>query len=216
MAKDSYYLVFRSYKKKERSDPMDRKVFYGWSQSKNVILAFLEQRNSKKYYVQKMSEDAVSKLFGEELEDGTMINFVELRSAKSLEMVKLFITPFELKESEKRIQKMFRDASTLSPSAGEDIMSVIELFMNLDDYYGQALFFLGFRPSEIDDLFPSADPSDDWSNTLPIEDQIDDSYYNSDCDIPGMVPVTPFILENVSKQIIYSLESFIKVLRDDM
>lgn len=180
MSKWNKYLVYRKYSQEERYDPAERLVFYGWSDSKDVVMAFLKQRTLSKYKVRKFHPDGDIRDY---VGDDSYIDRVNLKSAKSGESIILFITKRELDESEKKIDRMFRNLSSVQ-SAGDRIIEVLTLFVNLTEYYMSALDFLGFNPPELESLFPSA--------TLD------------------------FVTTDVSKKIIYSLESFIRVLRDDM
>lgn len=213
MSKDHRFIVFRKYKANERPEN-EREVYYGWTHSKSVVLAFIKQRSEKKYKIQKIPITTIERIYGEDLDDDTMINYVELKSVESGEKVNLFITKVELNEAEKKIQRYFRDLSSLAKY--DDCMKLLELVMNLQPYYGSALFFLGFRPPEIDDLFASADPSDDYSNIDGVEEVIDECYNNPGEIYPNMSPVGPSVVEDICRKVIYSLESFIKVLKDDM
>ena len=53
----SIYIVSRVFSKEERPDPSDRRVFYGWSNSKHTIKAFIKQRDPKKYEYKKYDEE---------------------------------------------------------------------------------------------------------------------------------------------------------------
>ncbi len=174
----------------------------------------MKQRNYKKYQIRKFHLDEIRKFYGDDLDEATMLNIVELKSAKTKEKYKIIMTQVELQEAEKKILRLVQEYTSLE-SAGEDIMDVLRLFVNLTDYYASALFFLGFRPKELDAICPSADYHDDIADTRLTEEYIDEEYQYP-LDFTGLQPVCPSITADVSKQIIYSLESFIKVLRDEM
>lgn len=221
--KDYKYLIYRIYDKKERPNERDRSVFYGWTTDKNVILAFLQQRNPDKYKVFKRSNEYISKMYSEDITDySSMVNFIKIRSVNIQDDVLLFITANELQECEKRIQRIFYDQSSLSTIKGNiSCLEYVTMITNLDLYYFDALQLIGYRPHEIDDLYPSADYHDDFSSIEKINEQIDSAYdgsiaspeetFSRDYDIPGLSTLTELYCE-----IIYSLESFVKVLRDDM
>lgn len=218
---DGKYLVYRVYTKEERPDREDRNVLYGWSTNKSIIKAFQKQRSKDKYRVIKMSRDDIVRTFSEEIDDtDAMIDFIKLKSAKTHEVIYLFMTLNEMRETEKKIQKMFLDQASLERIPGNG--NYLELFMNLDDYYADALFFIGYRPREVDILFPSADPRDDYASVDRIEQQIDQAYdglygfpqeelRRSTDSVVGLS-----IIEDVANKICYSVESFIKVMREDM
>lgn len=205
-------MIYREYSKKERLT--DQRVFYGWTKSKQMVLAFLKQRSPKKYRVKEVDLDTVRSIYGESLSLDTELDFAALKSAKTRETIYLIMTKLEMQETEKRVARYFRELSSLE-QAGSDIMEVLRLFVNLNDYYGSALFFLGFRPTETDILFNSADPRDDYSSTEMLEEGIDEEY-DHPFDFKIFNPVTPWITEDVSKQLIYSFEAFIRVLKDEM
>lgn len=218
---DGKYLVYRVYTKEERPDIEDRSILYGWSTNKSIVKAFCKQRSKDKYQVLKMSNDDIIRTFSEEIDDtDAMIDFIKLKSAKTHEVIYLFMTLNEMRETEKKIQKMFLDQASLERIPGNG--NYLELFMNLDDYYADALFFIGYRPREVDILFPSADPRDDYASVDRIEQQIDQAYdglygfpqeelRRSTDSVVGLS-----IIEDVANKICYSVESFIKVMREDM
>lgn len=215
------YLVYRIYHKSECSDATDRSRFYGWSTNKNIIKAFRKQRNQKKYKIIKMSENEISKTFSENIDDiDAMIDYIKLRSVKTNEKMTLFLTLNEMRETEKKIQRMFLDQAALSRIPGTG--NYLQMFLHLDNYYADALYFIGFRPREVDDLFPSADYHDDYSSIEKIEEEIDAAYeemYQFPREIVKKSTESAVglaVIEDVSNKIYYSLESFIKVMKDDM
>ena len=64
MAKDDRYLVFRYYSPDEGSDIhyQDRTVFYGWTDHKPVLKAFMTQRSESKYLVKKLPKLEVTEM----------------------------------------------------------------------------------------------------------------------------------------------------------
>lgn len=215
MADEQKFLVFRVYSKKEREDPNTRSLFYGWSDSKSVLKCFFDQRDKKKYRVVKVDDDDIAKNFDEDvIDDSTKIDFVKLKSATTLEEVCLFMTKNELIEAEIRIQRLFEDLSSLENK------KYINMILNLKPKYAEALYYLGYRPPEIDIMFPSADDMDNYSNeseteyllTTAYEELImRDNYGGYAHKVLG-----PDVLSDPFRRMIYSVESFIKVLRDDM
>lgn len=214
------YVVYRVYSKKERSEENIRHSFYGWSESKSVIKAFLQQRNPEKYKVYKFNKEEIPVSVVDDLDDPfNMIDFIKLKSAATHEEFYLFMTIIEMKSCEKRIQEMFINKCSLSNINKDG--NYLEMFLNLDEYYADALFYIGFRPEEVDILFPSSDYHDDYSGYLKIEEDIDDAYDNlynyppefikQNKSIPGLS-----MMDDVANKIYYSIESFIKVLIDDL
>ena len=117
-------------------------------------------------------------------------------------------------EVEKRIQDIFKDISSLDriTDSSRDNLYYFNLFMNIKEYYTDALFNIGFRPKEIDALYETS--SDDFS------DEIIENYRESLLDKWKLrknkhLPIISYE-DDYSNKIIYSLESFIKVLKDDL
>ncbi len=211
------YMVFRIYTKEERKDPDDRAVFYGWSYDKAVVKAFFVQRNKAKYKVVKMNEKDIADNFHEDVVDGsTQIDYIKLRSAKTDEEYIIFLTSNELVEREIEIQRLFSDLSSLEDK------TLLNMFLNLKPQYLEALYYIGYRPPEIDVLFPSDDEKDDWCNENHAEYQIietaEDSYSSNENGyrIINHKPYGAIALEDAFRKVIYSVESFIKVLKNDM
>lgn len=216
------YLVYRVYSRKERpyASSADRLVLYGWTASKNVINAFFEQRTKKKYKVKKTTDDEILEVLKEDLDPDKMIDFIDLRCAATGENVKFFMTKTELIDTEKMIQHYFQDMCRLVEK-DHGKKKLLELYINLDDYYLDAIQYLGFKPPEMDDLFDSVEYLDSPSSYLDIDGLIDGAY-ESVYDVPrefdyhqGIIPGLS-MMENVNNKILYSVESFVKVLRDEM
>lgn len=221
MGSDSRYLVYRVYDKKERPDIYERSRLYGWSKNKNVAKAFLRQRSSNKYSVIKMPQEKLAEIFSENYEDSEfMIDFIKLKSAETHEEFIVFMTRTEMLEAEIKIQRMFHNLSSLNNIPGDG--NYLELFLNLKDYYAEALRYIGYRPSEVDILFPSANFHDDISDVSNVIDQIELAYNGGSCfptetETYGVsAPLGLSTIDDVANKILYSLESFIKVLKDDM
>ena len=216
------YLVYRIYTNKERPDIENRSVFYGWTNSKKVIKVFLKQRNKNKYKVIKMNDEEIIyniPYSDEIITPDSMIDFVKLRSAKTHEEIYFFTTLQEMKEAEIKIQKHFHDMSSIANIQGNG--NYLNMIFNLDDYYLNALIYIGYRPPELDILFPSSDERDNFSTMYDVEECIEEAYsgmvehppdtaerYQS---VPGLITI-----EDVASKIIYSIESFIKVLKNDL
>lgn len=218
---DGKYLVYRVYTRKERPDYDDRSRFYGWSKSKAVIKAFSEQRNRKKYKIFKMNKEEIVKTLSEDIDDAdAMIDILTLKSVKTGEEMYLFTTNNELRECEKKIQRMILDQASLENIEGDG--NYLEMFINLDEYYADALYIIGYRPREVDILFPSADYHDDPSDITKVEEVIDDAYDGVAAfpqEVYGCQPnrlLGLSTLDDPTNKIFYSIESFIKVLRDDL
>lgn len=214
------YLVYRIYTKEERPDIEERSVLYGWSKSKSIVKAFNKQRNPSKYRIIKMSDNDIIRMYSETLEDqDNMIDFIKVRSAKTHEELYLFMTRNEMRETEKNIQKMFMSQASFDDV--KDLKIYISMLLNFQNYYGDALYFIGYRPAEVDILFESADWHDSYCNIDKVEEEIDNAY-DGICEIPqevygkvdGILGLS--VIEDVANKIYYSVESFIKVMKDDM
>lgn len=231
---DVTYFIFRTYSEKERPEEEHRYVYYGWSKHKAVVKAFIAQRNAKKYRIIKLTAEEleekndviVSIVDGfDTFDPNYKLDYCKLKSAADENVeISFFSTPDEMHNAEILIQRKMNKLGSLEsinvPIGREKEM--LEMIMNLDDYYGSALFFIGFRPIEMDILFDSVDGRDSYTRLADIEWQIHDAYdgYNEfPCDDPGpQLNGPPGInnLDDVSTKIIYSIESFISVLKEDL
>ena len=115
MKEDYIYLVYRAYSEEERphSTDKDRLVLYGWTTRKKILKAFFDQRNRKKYKVRKIIPQEAYLVLGNDPDPLYLIDFIDLKSAKTGEDVVLFMTREELKEVEIKIQRYFSDLSRL-------------------------------------------------------------------------------------------------------
>lgn len=220
------YLIYRAYSEKERpgSSPRDRIVFYGWTSGKSVVKAFFEQRDKKKYKVRKILEEDMDRevkgYIDGELDFQYLIDFIKLKSSSTGEDVQLFMTGNELKQAEIKIQEYFRDlAGLVERDNGKT--RLLELYINLDDYYLDPLQYIGFNPPEMDALFDSVEyrESDDYAYSI---EGLIESRYESAYDVPsetyvhtGLIPGFS-AMPAVSNKILYSIESFIKVMKEDL
>lgn len=216
-----YYLVYRQYSEKEKKKHPEQYVFYGWSDSKEMIKAFKSQRNPDKYLIQKQDMDEIAEGFRiDELPEDTEIDYVKLRSVSTGEIVRFITTRNELKNIEKWIQRLFIDKARLV-DRDKGKTRLLELYMNLSEWYKGALEYIGFNPPELDALFDSVMYRETWGTDTEIEHRIDEAYdgYTDwpqeeqirDLSIPGLCN---FI--EIHNKIIYSLESFVKAAKDDL
>lgn len=220
MKDDIIYLIYRVYSKKERPDHnrANMKWFYGWTNNKSVLKAFFNQRNKSKYQVVKINLEEIGEIFSENgMDPDLYIDYVPLRFASSHEEIHFFTTINELKETEVRIQRYFREKCELV-TRDKGRCRLLNILINIDEYYGDALEYIGFIPPEINDLFPSPNLGD---NIEDIEDLIEDGY-NSYLGSPGEkpdhmknVPGSMF-MDKIYTKILYSVESFIKILKEDL
>lgn len=217
------YLIFRIHTKDECFDPNNRASYFGWTTLKKVLKAFLQQRSKEKYnYTVKLYDNIKYKIDNisgiEYLDDRYMINFIKLRSSKSDGEYTFLTTASELQETEKRIQKMMKDKASLEsiPGIKNSGIKILELFINLKPKYANILYYLGYRPKDFESLFPDSESYDN-----DVDQAIDDAYdgfaefSQEEC---NYIPEPPGLstLEDISNKILYSIEAFIKVLREDL
>ncbi|MCM1233262.1 MAG: hypothetical protein NC489_24355 [Ruminococcus flavefaciens] len=219
---DKRYLVYRLYTKKEREDPNQRTVLYGWTHSKSVLKAFLSQRDEKKYGYIRIEEEDIGKYFDENVDDtDIMIDRIKLKSAKTGEEVVFFSTMNEVRQAEIDIQKYFRKLASFESIEGNDADIYVKMIIHLDKFFASALFFLGYRPQDIDIMFPSADEHDDFSGYSADEQSINFAY-NSISQYPREEyksidhPLGLDTMNAVSSKILYSIESFVRVLVNEL
>lgn len=236
------YLIYRVYSAKERKDVGQRTVFYGWTDYKSVKDAFIMQRDQKKYKAIKAYRSEMGSKYsmymydtvntrGEDafgdyihyleecMDDRNMINYIKLWSANTNDEVPFFTTADELHEAEIRIQRLKEDLCSMETLEGKrDARVYLEMIINLDPYYADALRYIGYRPKELDILFDSVGSEGTLED---VEMQIHaayDGYAESPkeniTEIPGLPGLS--VLEDVSSRVIYSLENFIKVLKEDL
>lgn len=204
-----YYLIYRD------------RVPYGWTFSKSVLKSFLKQRNEK-YRFFKVDKSDLEKIFNA---DGTlsasMINEVQLKSVSTGTDFNLFLTLDELRNDEKLIQRLVRDEAKFVKvtSKCEQLLELVHMFTHLKTNYASALYFLGYRPAEVESLLNSL------TETNEIDEIIDSAYeeswlppnlYNSILPSePSKLPSFNLMTDYYTK-VIYSLESFIKILSNDL
>lgn len=218
MAHSTRYAVFRYYSPKEAPtiDYRDRVVFYGWTDHKSVMKAFLAQRNSKKYIVKRMDRDEVENMVEHgdhmELDDPEhRIDIIQLPSKNLEAKIDIFMTEYEMKEVEKDIQSRMRSYASVDAYDKytlEDMYTLVNMFVNLEEPYQDILYYLGFRPIELDML-------DESEDGYTIMDQIDAGYANRrHCTFTNPRGVSH--LQDDYTKTLYSMENFIKSMIRDM
>jgi hypothetical protein len=219
MDDDIHYLLYRVFSQKERPTLSDgNNYFYGWTNSKKIVKAFFKQRDKNKYVVFESTLDEIASRYSEnDLRLEKKISFLKLKSAKTGEEFSIFMTSSEMCEAEKRIQRMAeRHCYFLNIDEKKGILHYIVLFINLKEKYQEALNYIGYRPPEMQSMFDSV-----REERAEIEECIDlaygeslnprEYYHDPQENVPGLST-----LSDVSKMILYSVESFVKVLKDDM
>ena len=220
MSDKKVYIVYRRYSKKERPDPSTRNSLYGWSYNKNIIKAFLSQRSKDKYDFMKIYIESDTDMDDYELDTSNMIDYIKLKSVTTGEDYPLFLTSNEMQEAEIRIQRYFRELCSIDNIKGKG--DYLNMIINIEDYYKDALEFIGYRPPELSAIFDSVDPRQDPGDIYGITELIEEAYWGCgihpfeemDRDnptLPGLM-----MISDVASKIIYSIESFIKVLREEL
>jgi len=194
---------------------------YGWTTSKKILKAFFKQRDRRKYMAFEMSKEDVAELFSHsDLPGDTMITYIKLQSARQLdEEYTLFMTMAEMQEVEIRIQRLFQELSSVATmnfmDCSKEIFFYLRMIVNLVEKYSDALDYLGYRPQEMRSMFPPAHDDEDVESLIGLayyDTWSCNDYYNEPCDqVPGLS-----VLEDVASKIIYSIESFVKVMKDDL
>ena len=208
-----YYMIYRVY------DESSRNHLYGWCTQKILVKALLSQRDKSKYKVVKMYDDEIADMYSENgLDTDLMIDQVKLRSSLSGDDVMFFTTKSELMEAEKGILRYLRDLPRLV-ERDKGNLDLLELFHNMKDYYKDALDLLGFRPPELETLFDRDDYVSCDNSIESMCKSIDDTYRFAYYEVKQMIdhPIgLPSIDTELYTQVIYSLEAFVKILREDL
>lgn len=207
-----YHMVYRVYSNKERPETKDRSHAYGWTGNTKVLKAFLKQRDSKKYLVTKMNMDEITNRFTNHDYDATgsyMIDYIKLKSSKSGEEFHLFMTLNEMRQVEGNIKRVFDDICALDRIDNNDIFRYVNMVLNLNTKYYDALYYLGYRPKEISGLF---DSYMEHTADLSYDGMQCEEYYINQCNDELRLSK----LEDASNKILYSIESFVKVMRKDL
>lgn len=209
------YLVFRIYSKKEKPNLSERAVYFGWSDYKFVIKGFMEQRSPDKYRVVKMdieefnqyeSHNSYSNSWGSRLR---RIDIIKLKSVQDGKIYPFFSTAEESKKAELDIQGLFSDLASVSTiDENDNDFKYLNMYYNLDEDYKEILEFIGYKPPEMKALFDSVEDAitDAYEDVLLLGDD-----FSMSDGIPGQ-----YYIDDIAKKIIYSLESFVKILQDDL
>lgn len=222
MNEKKIYVIHRVYSKKEKYINDRKSYLYGWTDNKSILKAFLSQRTKSKYGIDEIYADPEDILDGQynDLDSNNMLNYIILKSVNNkIDDYYFFMTYNELQETEKRIQKYFRDLCSISNIYYDD--DYLGMLSHINEYYARALDFIGYRPPELSAMYPSADYTDDPGEIIGITELIDSAYCGAaihpyeEINVNGKIPGLS-MLTDISTKIIYSVESFIKVLKDDL
>lgn len=217
MKEKRYWLIYRV--KDHKEDEMNARI-YGWTDSKNALKAFSEQRDEKKYAIFEIEYQELEEKFNMGgLPDELKLDYLELTSVQTGDKIKLFMTMSEVGEVVKKIVRLFVDLSSLCninfKDPNKEVLYFMNLIMNLKPKYYDALEYIGYRPPEIEQYFDSITGThEDMINEtvdLAIAETVHPMRQRSPGEIPGASA-----LDDVADKILYSLEAFIKVMRDDL
>lgn len=198
------YLVYRRYsdeelKERRRSGEIlrDRNRFFGWTDNKHTIKLFSLQRSSKKYFIRQVTLEELSNIGTERTMENFQLELISLQSNRLKRSVALMTTADERDTFERKIRRMFTEACSLGPWITEgDVVNftrMVNCIANLIPKYAGALAYLGYVNTDLNSVFDSVD-DEEWIDLYR----------------PGGNSL------NTGKLIIYSLESVIKVILDDM
>lgn len=211
MSNDHVYLVFRCYSTAERpnTDSPYCVVFYGYTYSKDVVKAFISQRDKSKYkWIKEDTEVAEEKL--DQLYDtDRMIDFVKMKSATTGETIPIFITATELHEAEVRIQQEFYDLPNLV-DRDKGGTTLINLYLNLKERYKDILEYIGFIPPELDDPGVYDEIEESINEAYSGYSEYPSEEAKHELGFPGTT-----MLSDTYKKSLYSVESILKALRND-
>lgn len=207
----TYYLVYRT------SDDRHGGVedFYGWTNSKTILNAFLKQRNKSKYITEKITIDAdLSGAYSKkglvdtkylELDKDLMIDILPIKSCQSGDIVKLFTTNDEKIRITNDIDAMFDELRSFDRMNTDNIKSMVDTYSAIKDKYTDALVKIGYQPMEVEYMYDSVEDIKNYVNYgLGYSDNEDDDILNHSHNY------------TIYKSIVYSLESVIKVLKDEL
>lgn len=218
---DTVYVIFRRYSNKESIGHGAHAMsigsmfrdnithLYGWTPSKATVKAFLGQRNRKKYIYSEIDSETLDMMLSTiRSRDDLMIRAAKFRSRQFDMDYQLFLTNEEEVMIRQRIRNMFTELSSLDSLWREDnyngaLTDFVNMIINLMPRYAWALHYIGYRPKEIDAIYDS------------VEDEYDEFY------VPDTPPINityhaPGESFDLITGIIYSLESAIMVIRDDL
>jgi hypothetical protein len=214
-----YYIVYRM-------DPDGKGHAYGWTFNKKILKSFLSQRDPKKYKAKRSSYEELAQLFSEQsnehdvydIKSNFAIDWISLISNQTGEEVKLFMTEMEVNEVEKSIRKMFRDASALDCIPGDKykLEDYVMMVVNLKEKYMEALEQIGFRPKELDAIFDSIEETylidtTDFNRDTGAYYEISAEELYRGCRVEDMNR-----FNRIFDKVVWSLESFIRVMKDDL
>lgn len=183
---------------------MEDDEVYGWTHSKDILKIFLKQRN-KNYKWKKLEYSSI-----DELDNDNRINYVILPSAKMNKEIKLFITLRELYDLVIYIHNLFSAECSFENYENPD--AVVDIFLLLKEKYLNALKLIGFEPIEVKircHEYPCTE--DDFAECLDVAYQ----YIDFISDGMAFDHMIPYGINGFNRYI-YSLETFIMVLRDKL
>lgn len=210
------YLVYRVYGPDEERPVHIKDGIYhlfAWTTSKKILKVFLQQRSKDKYIVKETDLYEIGEAYSDNnLKEEKMLDVTQLISSRSGEVIKFISNEEELEWASGKVRKMFEELSSIgwildNTSTNRDQLFFVNLINSLKDKYGDALYYLGYRPEEIDAM--NGDDNDRYDDHGP-RDWFEDSQKSQ-----KYTDVDPEYVD-ASKYIIYSIESIVKVLKHDL
>ena len=203
------YAIYRN-RFRTKEDPI-----YGWTESKSTARMFLKERKKKKYTIMKSRYKELQKRFSEfeDQLDRYRLDLIRFKSSKDGKDYYLISTLNELKSYEMNCQDLFRYMSSTEKIDPNRIEYFLDLIANIQKEYASALNVIGFVPREFESLFPGGEDSMEWvqHGIDSIYEDIDIREYHKHYEMPGRVATNEIYM-----RIIYSLESFIRVMKEDL
>lgn len=180
--------------------------YYGWSNSKAIINAFMQQRNPKKYIVDKEIIPGNIEIEKYDCLAEFMIDTLRLKSSNDGQKYTIFMTKEEMMYIENSIREL--QSSYYNFNNDPDSSSLMQMIFNLDEEYLQCLEFIGYRPLENSYLFDEINEAYDYQLIHPSSiDDVDVDRYS----LPGERNIS-----DKSKLLMYSLENVIRILGDKL
>jgi len=216
------YIVFRIFSPKEEEFEIGP-AFYGWSNDKKIIKAFIKQRGKHKYVYRLMNDDEITcQSFSQDtVKEDTKIKLLMLPSTNDGITYPLFITDRESKEVEVKIHLYFSELASFEKYNNHRKV-LITLYWNLIDEAKQVLENIGFIPKELNDCGYMESESTFTCLENEIETLIEEAYNTDDYIEPTdddfdrrYTPKSQLYLNDFHSHLCYSLEAYIKILKDE-
>lgn len=203
------YVIFRK-RFGNNKDPI-----YAWTKKKDMLKCFFQERSRKKYRVIKARYIELERKFSDNPTriDMYTLDFMKFPSHKDGLIYYILTTLEELRQYEYQCQDIFKYFSSIEKIDQNRIEYFLNLVGNIEKEYLDALNAIGYNPQEFEALFPGGEDSMEW-----INHGIDASYEDLDIEEFRKERVLPGknVSSDIPKKLIYSIESFIKIMKDEM